>query len=245
MTDGPILLPLGAAEHAFTEATVAAARMESFAESYHGTIIEAEASLDGIESLSPFARDKLLAKARREAHDSVDKREDFGKLLRETEALRGRIARAAEYYGDDLRMAELATVDDPRRAQYGATVKGAGHAALRTLADKARAEGNLPLAVAIAQEVGPMERKDRPFDPAQLIRSVGLPEDFRRGRDQFKSALLTLDRYASAREEIRPTRQALPGSSLRKIEAGLRTREARDDAKERAKLAAAMPRPRR
>lgn len=228
MSETTDLLPLGAGEHALSTAADALKKMEAHRTKFDETLAKSARDLEAVgDHLTRIQKSQILDSARKEAFHNVDGSPEYRALLVETEALRRNVEHAAEYYGNEMRMAELSTFDDPKRAQYASTVRGLGHAALRTLAEKARAEGNHVLAVVLAQELQPMEARKRPFDPYALVRDT-LPKSEKYKYSVFARALETLDRYQKTRDEIRLTRHPSRAASLNKIKSGLRAGLARE-----------------
>jgi len=190
------ILPLAAGESAASLANGYADKAEAFSRRYSAELEKRERdiaiSLDQLGEKSVARRQELLRDARSKLKREFQNNSDLVALRQEVDGLEGgareRFTAAAQFYGDPNKLGEIASIDDPKRAHYASVVRGAGHAALLTLYETARADRNLPLAMALAQEVQPLPHNKRPFDPAALIRET-LPESAKKRANFFTVAL--------------------------------------------------------
>jgi hypothetical protein len=226
------ILPLGASEHCETRAERHAATAERYIGRFEQALAKETERIDQLLNAAGAAgkklqRSEMIAAVRRELYEKLDSDPEFKAWRLEAAGDAERIERAAGYYGDDLRIAELMTADGgalDARVKYATIVRGAGYAQLLTLAQKARSEKNLPLAIALAQEVGPIPRKDRPFDLGALVRDC-ISEKDRAHQRRFRNAQAAMDKVAGLSFKVTPTTRPAPGAALRKIRLGLRARE--------------------
>ncbi len=169
------LLPLAAAEDARNRADYIARQAEAIVAQHAKRIAEADAHVDALpqDLLGNQVKYRQMKdEARRKITKEFADSEDVLSVRREAHALRQKFERAAGFYGDPNKLAEVLTLGDAQRAHYASILRGAGFAQLQTLAEVARAEGNLPLAVAIGQELLPVPKDRRPVDASSLIRST-------------------------------------------------------------------------
>ncbi len=224
------MIPINSSEHCATQANAFATKAETFADRFEKGLADRTANIDKAFSKLDLKdreerRQELIEKARHDLFREIDSDPEYRELVREAGAFRANVREANDFYGDPQRLAELSSIDDPRRAQYSATIRGAGHAALKTLAVKAEAERNLPLAMALGQEIAPMKVKDRPFDSSKLIEKC-LPESDRKHVAHFRAATMALNRVEMSRNRITFNPKPYGGaSSLSKIRAGLAARD--------------------
>jgi len=226
------MLPLEQSEHYRTQAESIARQLENFAQKFEKTLEERTVGIDQVlekaDERDPARRRQLVEESRRALWYQATENKEYVELLRDSEALEKNVTEAADFYGDNQRLSELLTIDDPRRSQYAPLVRGANHAALKTLSVKATQERNFPLAVEISREVVSMFKvKDWPFDPRELI-TFCLPDHAKRHVADLRDATLALGKAKITRHRISlGARQFGEGSSLDKIRFGLANRAAR------------------